>query len=148
MSVAAAHLPGLSSLATSRAVDAPLFVSESTYDTHRFSWRPRIIRQTAGLTRDEALARLRQADVPAAPVWSLDELLASGYIAARKLLQQGQNGKLGDIQLVPQPVRFSGNAPVAPMRAPTMGEDTEAVLRRDLGFDSTKIAALRAAKII
>jgi len=81
-------------------------------------------------------------------VWTLDDLLASGHVAARNLLQPGHNAKLGDIHVVPQPVRFSESGTTASTRAPTLGEDTETVLRRELGLDETRIAALRAAKVI
>jgi len=37
---------------------------------------------------------------------------------------------------------------VTPMRSPTLGEDTETVLREELGLDKARIAALRASKAI
>ena len=100
------------------------------------------------LSQAEALKRLRDADVPAAPVWSIDDLLKSGHVEARNLLQPGTNKKLGDIRLVPQPVRFSDAAAIAPMRSPILGEDTDAVLSEELGLDPARVAALRAAKAI
>jgi CoA:oxalate CoA-transferase len=131
-----------------RLADEPRFRTNRDRNAHEAELRAILSEWAANLTREEAIARLRQADVPAAPVWTLDDLLASGHIEARNLLQPGHNAKLGDIRLVPQPVRFSESMPPAPTRAPTLGEDTEAVLRRELGFDETRIAGLRAAKII
>jgi CoA:oxalate CoA-transferase len=128
--------------------DDPRFRTNSDRNEHEAELRRIIGDWAAALTRDDALARLQACDVPAAPVWSLDDLLASGHVEARQLLQPGTNGKLGDMQVVPQPVRFSDAAPVAPMRSPILGEDTDDVLSDELGLDKAAIAELRAAKAI
>jgi CoA:oxalate CoA-transferase len=128
--------------------DDPRFRSNRDRNIHEAELHAIIAEWAAGLTRDEAVACLRRADVPAAPVWTLDDLLASGHVAARNLLQPGRNARLGDIQLVPQPVRFSDSTEPGTTRAPTLGEDTEAVLRRELALDEAQIAALHAAKIV
>ncbi|MBX3552172.1 MAG: CoA transferase [Pseudolabrys sp.] len=128
--------------------DDPRFKTNADRNAHEADLR-KIIGDWAGsLTQAEALAKLQEVDVPAAPIWSLDDLLASPHIAARQLLQPGKNTKLGDIQLAPQPVRFSDSDAVTPMRAPTLGEDTDSVLREELGLDDAAIARLRAAKAI
>jgi len=126
----------------------PRFKTNHDRNVHESELRQVIGDWAASLTQQEALAKLQACDVPAAPIWSLDDLLASGHVEARQLLQPGVNGKLGDIQVVPQPVRFSDAALVAPMRAPTLGEDTDDVLRDELGLDDAAIAKLRAAKAI
>ena len=128
--------------------DDPRFRTNRDRNIHEAELHAIIAEWAAGLTRDEAVACLRRADVPAAPVWTLDDLLASGHVAARNLLQPGRNARLGDIQLVPQPVRFSDSTEPGTTRAPTLGEDTEAVLRRELALDEAQIAALHAAKIV
>ncbi|TAN00216.1 MAG: CoA transferase [Rhizobiaceae bacterium] len=128
--------------------DDPRFRTNSDRNEHEAELRRIIGDWAAALTRDDALARLQACDVPAAPVWSLDDLLASGHVEARQLLQPGTNGKLGDMQVVPQPVRFSDADPVEPMRSPTLGEDTDDVLRDELGLDEAAIAGLRAARAI
>jgi crotonobetainyl-CoA:carnitine CoA-transferase CaiB-like acyl-CoA transferase len=47
--------------------------------------------------------------------------------------------------MLPFPVHFPGETLPAPGRAPTVGEHTDAVLRRVLGYDDARIAALRAS---
>lgn len=103
---------------------------------------------TRALTQAEALQQLRAADVPAAPVWTLDQLLASGHLQARGMMQEGTNAALGKIPLVPQPIQFSESPHPLPMRVPTLGEDTDAVLRSQLGMNESKIAELRTARAI
>jgi CoA:oxalate CoA-transferase len=117
-------------------------------NAHEGELRGIIAAWAVNLSRDEALKRLRDADVPVAPVWSFDDLLASGHVETRGMLQPGSNAKLGDIRLVPQPVQFNATERVANMRAPTLGEDTEQVLKDKLGLDDARLAALRKAKAI
>jgi len=128
--------------------DDPRFKTNADRNTHEDELRALIAAWTAALTREEALAKLREADVPAAPVWSLDDLIASGYPAARGMLQPGSNSKLGDIHLVPQPVQFAGAERVTGMVTPTLGENTDAVLVEKLGLDAPGLARLRSDKVI
>ncbi len=135
-------------MAEPQLVDDPRFRTNRDRDVHDSELRDRIAAWTQGLTRADALERLRAADIPAAPVWTLDDLLASGHLEARGMLQPGVNAALGDVRLIPQPVQFSDSSRIAPMRAPTLGEHTEQVLRSDLALDDDRIAALRAANSI
>jgi CoA:oxalate CoA-transferase len=124
------------------------FKTNADRNAHEQELRTLIAGWAATLSRDEALALLRKADVPAAPVWSLDDLLQSGHIEARGMLQPGHNGKLGDIRLVPQPVQFDAAERISGMTAPTLGEHTGEVLKEKLGLGESALAALRSAKAI
>ncbi len=48
-------------------------------------------------------------------------------------------------EMLPFPVKFLGEALPAPTRAPTLGEHSESVLRRVLGYDAGRIEKLRAS---
>ncbi len=128
--------------------DDPRFKTNAERNEHEDALRALIAGWAAGLSREEALAKLRAAEIPAAPIWSLDDLIASGHPQARGMLQAGRNSKLGDIRLVPQPVQFAGAAPAADRSAPTLGENTDEVLRDKLGLDDAQIAGLRRNKVI
>lgn len=129
-------------------LDDPRFKTNRDRNIHENELRAHIAAWAKGITRDEAIARLREFDVPAAPVWSLDELLASGHLQARGMLEPASNGKLGDISFVPQPVKFPGDPQPMKRRAPTLGQDTDTVLRRELSLSDENIADLRSAKAI
>jgi len=135
-------------IGTPDLADDPRFKTNAERNVHEDELRALIADWAAKLNRQEALAKLRAADVPAAPIWSLDDLIASGHPQARGMLQPGRNGKLGDIRLVPQPVQFADAAPAADRMAPTLGENTDEVLRDKLGFDEARIAGLRRNKVI
>jgi CoA:oxalate CoA-transferase len=124
------------------------FCTNLSRNDHEAELREVIESWTRGLTQAEALERLRVADVPAAPVWTLDQLLASGHLRARRMVREGTNAAPGKIPLVPQPVQFSESSDPVVMRVPVLGEDTDAVLRTELGMNESNIAELRAAKAI
>jgi len=124
------------------------FCTNRSRNDHEAELREVIESWTRGLTQAEALERLRVADVPAAPVWTLDHLLASGHLRARGMVQEGTNAALGKIPLVPQPVQFSESSYPVMTRVPILGEDTDAVLRTELGMNESNIAELRTAKAI
>ena len=124
------------------------FLTNRDRNEHEAELREAIWAWTSGVTQADALELLRLAGVPAAPVWTLDQLLASGHLQARGAMQDGINAILGKVPLVPQPVQFSDFQQPAQMRTPTLGEDTEQVLRCDLGMSESAIAELRAAKAI
>ena len=54
-----------------------------------------------------------------------------------QFVEPGINSNMGDIELVPQPVRFSGVDPI-PTMAHRLGEHTELVLREKLKLDEDK----------
>jgi crotonobetainyl-CoA:carnitine CoA-transferase CaiB-like acyl-CoA transferase len=49
--------------------------------------------------------------------------------------------------LMPLPIKFVGEDPADPVKAPTPGQHTDAILR-ELGIDDSRIAALRAEGIV
>jgi CoA:oxalate CoA-transferase len=125
----------------------PRFRTNRDRNEHEAQLRETIGSWTRDLAHGEAVERLRAADVPAAAVWTLNDLLASGHLQTRGMLQPGANRVLGDIQVVPQPVHFPDTPAPAPSRVPTLGEDTNAVLS-ELGLTAEEIASLRSAKSI
>lgn len=122
----------------------PRLASNAGRNHHEDELRAAIAAWAAGRERDEAIAALRAEDVTAAPIWDFDELLGSGHIEARHLVRKGQNGVLGEIPLVEQPVRFSGTPEPAPKRSPLLGEHTDEVLKSELGFTEAELARLRS----
>jgi crotonobetainyl-CoA:carnitine CoA-transferase CaiB-like acyl-CoA transferase len=94
-------------------------------------------------SRDELVAALTEADVPAGPVNSVSEALA-----AMEAAHDGEWTEAGDgMRLAPATIRIDGKR--LPLRAapPRLGGDTDEILR-EAGLDAGEIAALRAAEVI
>jgi len=101
----------------------------------------------AGGTRDDWVARLRAADIVAAPINNLLEasndpdVLANGYITEVEYPKHGKKLKVHG-----SPWKFS-ETPAQIGLAPDLGADNDAVLT-GLGYDPAAIQTLREKKII
>jgi crotonobetainyl-CoA:carnitine CoA-transferase CaiB-like acyl-CoA transferase len=96
-----------------------------------------------GLDREPLLKRLEEADVPATPVNTVDQVMNDPQTAERGIVQRVTHPKLGEIPVVGTPLKFSRMSPGVRRPAPLRGEHTDAILA-DLGYTPAEIAALRA----
>jgi crotonobetainyl-CoA:carnitine CoA-transferase CaiB-like acyl-CoA transferase len=102
----------------------------------------------AGRTRDEVLAALAAAKIPAGPVYSPQEALDDPHVQATGLLPLRGSGEGKErYPLAPHPVDLSDTPAEFRHGAPKLGEHTDAILA-DLGYDSDAIARLRAAGVV
>jgi len=94
-------------------------------------------------SRDELIAALTEADVPAGPVNSVSEALAAMEAAHKGAWIQEADG----MRLAPAPIRVDGRR--LPLRTPPppFGGHTDEILS-EAGLDAGEIAALRAAEVI
>lgn len=106
-----------------------------------------IERWSAALPTSDAVAALREAGIPTAPIMSLADQLGSAHAQARGLAAELPHHRLGRAPVVGQPVRFDGNKPLAGQGAPALGADTRDVLD-GLGLSADQIAGLIAAGIV
>jgi crotonobetainyl-CoA:carnitine CoA-transferase CaiB-like acyl-CoA transferase len=108
-------------------------------------------------TREEALAALARAKLPAGPVLSPQDALEDPQIAAAGLLVarqfEGRPGEPEDFPLAPHPVDLRGPdaestvSTVYRHAAPRLGQHTEDILL-ELGYSAASISALRRQKVI
>ena len=98
-------------------------------------------------TRAEWTTALVPAGVPCGPVRAVDEVLADPQLAAREMVQYVNHATAGSIPLLGFPIKLSATPGAIRRAPPTLGQDTEAVLR-ELGFDGEEIDALRASGAI
>ena len=78
--------------------------------------------------RDEWLDVLRQAAVPAAPVLSRNEFLASDYVREGARTATVQHPELGEVQMMGVPLTLEAAPGAVRSRAPLLGEHTAEVL--------------------
>jgi crotonobetainyl-CoA:carnitine CoA-transferase CaiB-like acyl-CoA transferase len=98
----------------------------------------------AGQDRDGIVAELLSAGVPAAPVWDhmvLDEL---PLLAGSGFFQRLTHPVVGDVALPGIGLRSADIDFRYAGPAPTLGQDTAAVLAEKLGYDAAGLAALAA----
>ena len=105
-----------------------------------------ILEKTIGaLDREPLLKRLEEADVPATPVNTVDQVMNDPQTAERGIVQRVTHPKLGEIPVVGTPLHFSRMSPGVRTAAPLRGEHTDTVLA-SLGYTADEIKTLRANK--
>jgi crotonobetainyl-CoA:carnitine CoA-transferase CaiB-like acyl-CoA transferase len=96
----------------------------------------------------EIVARMNDAGVPVAKVYTIADIFADPHFAARGMLQRMPHPRLGEVVLpgvvpklseTPGEIREPGHA---------LGEDTDAVLEKALGVSRERIANLRQAGVV
>ncbi|HZM43561.1 MAG TPA: CoA transferase [Burkholderiales bacterium] len=94
------------------------------------------------------LARLRAAEVPAAPVNGLDGAFAEPPVAEREMILEYDHPDVGRVRLPGNPIKLDGAGPAISHPAPRLGEHTDEVLRELLGLPPERIAALRQQGVV
>ncbi len=103
---------------------------------------------TSQHARDEVVTLLREAHVPAAAVRTVDEAVRDERQHARRSLQWVEDPDLGTVPLAYSPIRFHESPIFELDPAPTLGRDTDTVLRDLLGLTPDQIADLRATNTV
>jgi len=94
------------------------------------------------------LARLRKAEVPAAPVNNLDGAFAEPPVAEREMIVEYDHPEVGKVRLPGNPIKMSGASGTISKPAPLLGEHTDAVLGELLGLSADRIASLRTKGVV
>ena len=104
----------------------------------------RLVRRGSG----EWLTRLEAAGVPCGPINSLDQVFALPQVKARGMQFELPHSVAGRVPQVRSPLRFSDSPDVAQRPPPTLGQDTDEVLREVLGLDRAERQSLRDDGIV
>jgi crotonobetainyl-CoA:carnitine CoA-transferase CaiB-like acyl-CoA transferase len=104
-------------------------------------------RAIAQRDREPLLKILEEADVPATPVNTVDQVMNDPQTAERGIVQRVRHRKLGEIPVVGTPLRFSRMNPGVRRAAPLRGEHTDEILAEH-GYTPARIQALRDKKVV
>jgi crotonobetainyl-CoA:carnitine CoA-transferase CaiB-like acyl-CoA transferase len=96
--------------------------------------------------RDDWVARLRAADIVAAPINTLLEASNDPDVLANGYVTEVEHPRHGRLKVHGSPWQFSAT-PARPGIAPELGEHNQSVLE-ELGYNAAALADLRARKII
>ena len=110
-------------------------------NAHREEILAKVRPWVAARTAKECLAQLDAVEVPAAPVQTIDQVLADPQVHARNMIIEQQHPVLGKVKLANIPFRFS-DCDVTPRRvAPLLGEHNREIAG-ELGFAAAEIDAM------
>jgi len=98
-------------------------------------------------TRAQWLEILRDADVPAGPIYGIDEVVADPQVQHAKIFETVRHPRRGDIELIGQPLVLTRTP--GRLKAPLedKGGSTEDVLQ-ELGYTAADVESLRASRAI
>ncbi|MGE5523229.1 MAG: CaiB/BaiF CoA transferase family protein [Rhodospirillaceae bacterium] len=128
--------------------DDPRYKTNALRVQHRDTLVPVIEAIFRTRTVDDWLARLRAAQVPAAPVNHFDRAFAEPPVAEREMIVEYEHPQAGKVRLPGNPIKFEGIDETISNPAPMLGEHTDQVLREVLAMPEEAIRKLRAAGAI
>ena len=100
-----------------------------------------------GMAREEAIAKMSQADIPVGPVNTLAETLEDPQIRAREMIQELIHPEYGPIKQLGIPVKLSDTPGIVEGPPPLFGEHNHEILTM-LGCSEEQIAEYRRLGVV
>ena len=125
----------------------PRFMKNGDRVAHRAELEAMLEKIIGEYDREPLLKRLEEADVPATPVNTVDQVMNDPQTIARGMIERVVHPTLGEIPVVGTPLKFSRMNPGVRRAAPLRGEHTDAVLA-ECGLSPERIRELRDKKVI
>ncbi|MBN9245335.1 MAG: CoA transferase [Mesorhizobium sp.] len=135
------------------AMGRPELADDPRFRTNndRLAHRDETVAAVEAWTRTRSKAEIAEAlgtRVPFGAVNTAADIYADPHMAVREMLVEVEHpGSANPVTIASTPIRMTATPGGVTRRAPTTGEDTDAVLR-SLGLEAGEIAALKAAKIV
>jgi crotonobetainyl-CoA:carnitine CoA-transferase CaiB-like acyl-CoA transferase len=127
----------------------PRFIDNPTRSVNRKDVIEVIEKWLAGLPSDEAaVAALREARIPSAPVLTLEEAMNHPHLRERQTVQSINDRVIGEMQVPGFPLRFSAFPQRLELDAPFLGEHNEKILSEYLGYSKEQIGRLGREGVI
>jgi formyl-CoA transferase len=101
-----------------------------------------------GRETDAWLKLLNEAEVPCAPVQTVDQVFKAPQVLHREMLVQVEHPTAGTVRMAGIPVKFSATPASVRLPPPLLGQHTEEVLALWLGVDGKEIAELKGKAVI
>jgi crotonobetainyl-CoA:carnitine CoA-transferase CaiB-like acyl-CoA transferase len=92
--------------------------------------------------RENWVARMKSGNIPVGYLRTVEEAFNSPEVCERHRVSQISHPAAGFVPNIEPPIRLGLTPVIDPVAAPLLGEHTKAVLRKTLGYDDRRIAAL------
>ena len=125
----------------------PRFATTEARIANLNEFREELTSGTEALTTQELIERLAEADVPCGPILRPEEVPEHAQVIANETLILSDHPVMGRIREPRPAARFEKTPSEIQRPAPSLGGDTDAVLR-ELGHSDEKIEKLRADGIV
>ena len=125
----------------------PRFAVNQQRVAHRRELEAMLEELIGGYDREPLLKLLEEADVPATPVNTVDQVMNDPQTIERGIVQRAVHPRLGEIPVVGTPLKFSRMTPGVRQAAPLRGEHTDGILA-ECGYSAPQISELREKQVI
>ncbi len=96
-------------------------------------------------TMDEAVDGILSTGVPAGPIYTIDKIAEDEHIAnAREMFVEVDHPVAGKVKITGNQLKFSSDKISINNPAPVLGQHSDEILLKYLGYDQEKIAALKS----
>jgi CoA:oxalate CoA-transferase len=126
----------------------PRFVTNTDRTANHAALEPILLRHFAVEPREHWLKQLEEANVPCAPIANVAEVTRNPHLIERQMILHADHPAFANLIVPGSPLKTAGVASTPNTRAPQLGEHTNEILAQVLGYDSARIAELRALKVI
>ena len=99
-------------------------------------------------TTEDWLARLHAAGVPAAPILTVDRVLADPQVRHRRMVVDVEHPRHGTLPTLGTPIKVDGATDLPVTAAPGLGQHTDALLTGLLKYPAERLAALRRDGVV
>jgi crotonobetainyl-CoA:carnitine CoA-transferase CaiB-like acyl-CoA transferase len=128
-------------------VDDDRFATNAARVEHREELEERLSREFSGYTTDEAVALLREHDVPASPVNDMADVFDHDQVRARGMHQSVSHPTVGEVEMPGVPMNFADLVAGVRTHPPTLGEHTDEVLQEH-GYSADEIEQFRNDDVV
>jgi len=124
------------------------FKTDKDRSLHSDKLKPIIEQWSRQFTVDQVLEKLNAAMVPAGPVYNIGQITQSEHIRTREMLPEIDHPIAGKVKVVGSPVKLSETPAAVTAPSPILGQHTEEVLEKMLGYKKKEIEALKVQNVI
>ncbi|ANP44595.1 CaiB/BaiF CoA transferase family protein [Candidatus Viadribacter manganicus] len=129
--------------ASSDLCNDPRFATNEARVVHREALTAALSSIMSTRTTSAWVKSLEAADVPCGPINTLDQVFADPHVIARGAVETATRADGTAMQLAVNPVRMSETPPATRFAPPSLGNDTDGVLRQLLAITDAELTALR-----
>jgi crotonobetainyl-CoA:carnitine CoA-transferase CaiB-like acyl-CoA transferase len=137
----------LDELGLAHLLDDPDFADNAARMRNREALRALIDQKIGAYTVEAWILRLNRAGVPCGRVQTLADVFADPQVQSQEMALEVDHPGHGAVRMTGFPIKFSATPARLQRPAPALGEHTDQVLR-DLGYDASRIAALRSRGVV
>lgn len=136
-----------------KALGLPELASDPRFDTmkgrlaHYDVLRQLLTAPLMAMTREQAIAKMAQADIPVGPVNTVGEALEDPQLRAREMIQELTHPEYGTVKQLGIPVKLSETPGVVAGAPPRFGEHNREILTM-LGYSEDQIEACRLQGVV